>query len=101
MSRLVKGTKDFLLVLSKSAKKQLKPLVGLATKIQIKAIQELIVNLLQGNIPLSARERTRLAKYKVILRRIAGGSVSRLQLLKYVTVIVQFLIIIRPFLESL
>ena len=38
----------------------------------IKCIQECIFNTLEGNVPLSSKQRKRLAEYKTILRRIAA-----------------------------
>ena len=101
MSRLVRKSKDYLLLLSKSAKRQLKPLITLADKDQVKAIKELVVNLLHGNIPLSPRQKAKLACYKKVLRNIAGRIAPPPEIIKRIAVIVQLLIIIQPFLQTL
>lgn len=38
----------------------------------VKCIQECVFNTLKGNVPLVRSERTRLAKHKTILRRVAA-----------------------------
>jgi hypothetical protein len=69
--------KEYLSLLSKSKdKKRRKLLVDLADNNEIKAVSEIILNILKGNVPLTRAQRRKLQKYQKIMRLITQRSTS-------------------------
>lgn len=69
--------KDFLTLLAKSKKpKQRKLLMEWAEKTDINAISECAFNVLRGNVPLTAKQRKKLGKFKRTLRTLCNKKTS-------------------------
>ena len=75
MSKRMKGSLPYLQILAKSAPKLRKILN--VPEIVITAIYECCLNTLKGVIPLTPRQKRRLAPYKIHLRALANRKVSR------------------------
>ena len=75
MSRRLRKNSDFLRVLAKATPKQYKGLIDGANKDLIHAVCECATNCLNGNIPLTPRQKKRLAPYKKNLRHLANKKV--------------------------
>lgn len=82
--------KYFLLFLTECSGKQLREVIKLATKPQLKAIREVIINILRNVINVTAEQKIRLKRYKKILIRFAEKGFTKkeaykkLKLLKYI-----------------
>lgn len=101
MSRTVREAKQFFTLLSNSNRRQQKALIKTASRQQLLALKEIVVNLLQGNVPLSPNQKDSLKKYKRALRHIANKYLSREKIATYIDVIVKVLIAILPFILTL
>jgi len=101
MSQTVRDAKEFISLLAKSKRGKQRALIRIASKGEILAIKELLVNLLHGNIPLTPDQRAALEKYKYKLRTLAQKHLSKAKLLLYLTVISKVLSCIVPFLVAL
>ena len=77
MSKRMKGSLPYLQVLAKSKTKLRKLLIDNVSATVITAICECCLNLLKGVIPLTLRQKRRLARYKTHLRALANKKVSR------------------------
>ena len=69
MSKVVKR-RDFLQLLANSKNKRRQTLLEIATSDEIKAIIELLYNILHGSIKLSTKDLQKLRKYKKLIREI-------------------------------
>lgn len=101
MSRTVRKAKHFFLALEKLDKVQQKLLLKNATKQQTLALRELITNLLAGNIPIVSTSFKLLSKHKQLFRKFVKKNLTKSLLQKYSNVIVQFIKLIRSFLEAI
>ncbi len=101
MSRLVRDAKTFFTSLISSTRGARTGLVRLAKTRHLAALRELAINLLHGNIPLSPEQKRKLRRFKAILRSIAAKAVSRAYILRNITVVIQFLVAVAPFIYSL
>ena len=68
--------KILLLFLLEISQQQFKALLRILTEIQVKAIKEIIVNLLAGNIEVTEETKNTLAKYKTFLIKLARSQHS-------------------------
>ena len=69
--------KDYLNLLAKSKhKKRRNALIDIADKGEIKALAEILVNVLHGNIQLTKAQKTKLQKYKNVLRQLCTQQCS-------------------------
>ena len=80
MSRRVSKQEHFLRLLRSAEKNQQKALLKSATDEQVKALSEIILNLLAGFLPISTKTKRSLSKYKDKLRGVVDRSVSVLTL---------------------
>ena len=71
----VKRNAYFIQFLLRATERQRKFLLKTASKDQVLAVTEIIINLIQGHFNLSSTQRTSLAKYKRGLRKVGrqGG----------------------------
>ena len=77
MSKRMKGSLPYLQVIVKSKPKLRKLLIDNVSANVITAICECSLNLLKGIIPVTPRQKRRLARYKTHLRDLANKKVSR------------------------
>ena len=77
MSKRIKGSLPYLQVLAKSKPKLRKILINNVPESVIVGICECCLNLLKGVIPLTSRQKHRLARHKTHLRALANKRVSR------------------------
>ena len=77
MSKRMKGSLPYLQVIVKSKPKLRKLLIDNVSANVITAICECSLNLLKGVIPVTPRQKRRLARYKTHLRDLANKKVSR------------------------
>ena len=67
----IRENKVFLLFLIKASPKLRKILLTNASKEEIKSILEIIINTLKQNVPVDGQCKTKLCKYKKILRMLS------------------------------
>ena len=72
MSARLKRNFDLLKVLNKASPKQRQAILDTSKNDLIQCIAEIIQNLLQGNVKLSTVQKSKLKKYKSVLRTIAN-----------------------------
>ena len=77
MSKRMRGSLPYLQVIVKSKPKLRKLLIDNVPENVITAICECSLNLLKGVIPVTQRQKRRLARYKTHLRALASEKVSR------------------------
>ena len=77
MSKRMRGSLPYLQVLAKSKPKLRKLLIDNVPANVITAICECSLNLLKGVVPLTPRQKQRLARYKTHLRALANKKVSK------------------------
>lgn len=76
MSKIIKE-KEYLTLLAKTKnRKKRAALIDLATANEINALSELIVNILNANVPLNPKTKTRLVRYKTDLRELCKKTLS-------------------------
>ena len=85
MSKRMKGSLPYLQVLAKSKPKLRKLIIDHAPPDVITAICECSLNTLKGVIPLTPRQKRRLAPYKIHLGELANKKVSRKRKKTYLT----------------
>ena len=85
MSKRMKGSLSYLQILAKSKPKLRKILIENVPESVITAIYECCLNTLKGVIPLTQRQKRRLAPYKTHLRALANRKVSRKRKKTYLT----------------
>ena len=73
----VKAYKNFLSFLSELSLSQVKALLSFITPGQVRALKEVLVNILAGNVNLTAEQKRQLAPYKSYLRKFAKSSIRR------------------------
>ena len=76
MSSLVKRALPLLKLLVNSNSKLKKAVINYATSDIIKAISEIVLNMLKGVIRLTSRQKQRLSRYKKEFRSLGKKSVS-------------------------
>lgn len=85
MSKIIKE-KEYLTLLAKTKnRKNRNALIDIATVSQINALSELIINILNANVPLTPKTKNRLVRYKSDLRQLCQKTLatkSRKQLLQ-------------------
>lgn len=96
MSRLVIRNLDFLNSIAKSSGDIQIKLVKQATEDNIKSIQEIALNVLQGNLGLTNEEKNNLKKHKVLIRKLSSKKIGfkkkiywllqRIEILKYLLI---------------
>lgn len=65
--------RDYLSLLARSrSKKRRNALIEIAETAEIRALAEILVNTLHGNLPLTEAQYKRIRKYKGVLRKLAG-----------------------------
>ena len=74
MERL-RQNKGFLCHACEARGKSLKHLLRYATHDQLKTLSEIALNILEGNVPLSERQKKKLAPYKNVVRLLARKNV--------------------------
>lgn len=88
MKSSLKCVRDYLPVLGLLASKRVKPHVKKAL-LSCTNLQDVIcscaLNILKGNIPLNATQKTRLKKYKKILLSLATKNCSRSKKIKHIS----------------
>jgi hypothetical protein len=67
MSQLVEDTRHFLCLISSTTISQRKALLNSITKPQLKAVSEIVHNVIRGTVPLTYLEKSELNKYKKTL----------------------------------
>ena len=98
MSKLMRDQKCFLLLLLTSpSPKQVTALLKTVTPVQYKALREIAVNLVKGNVPLTTRQKTELTRYKRDILNLTGKKKTSLK----AKVIACLLKVVRPILETL
>ena len=85
MSKRMKGNLPYLQILAKVKPKLRKILIENIPESVITAICECCLNTLKGVIPLTPRQKRRLAPYKTQLRALANRKVSRKRKKTYLT----------------
>jgi hypothetical protein len=76
MSELIKNCESELKFLSKANAAQRRKVLKNSRKCLIKAISEIVLNCLLGNIPMNQCRRNRLKKYKKLLNKLANRTTS-------------------------
>ena len=73
MSKLLRDNKPFLLLLvTTTSNQQLAALLRTTTPSQYKALKEIAVNVVEGNLPLTARQKEDLSRYKRPILKLTG-----------------------------
>ena len=85
MSKRMKGSLPYLQILAKAKPKLRKILIENVPESVITAICECCLNFPKGVIPLTPRQKRRLAPYKTQLRALANRKVSRKRKKTYLT----------------
>ena len=80
MEKRLKHHMSYLQLLSKSHAKQRKAILQSATPEQIKILSEIVLNLLEGNIPLTPKQKRVLQPHEKAFLRVSGRKSSSLQL---------------------
>lgn len=75
--------KQFLVYLSGLSIAKLRKLSTTFSRSEIKALRELALNLIKGNIPCSELTKQALIPYKKFLRELAAHNVKRCRLARY------------------
>ena len=106
MSKVIRDNLCFIQLLIKSpSTKQLKDLLRNITNDQLKALCEISVNVLYGNIPLSKKTKEQLKPYKTLLSYLSDNKKSRkrklLQLHTKLPALQLLLKAVLPFLQSM
>ena len=85
MNALVKAEKNFLVLFLRSSNKQRKGLIEIIEKPQVRAIIQIVYNIIQGYRPLPVEEKRKLNKKSEFIRDFIGRGLSfkkRKELLK-------------------
>ena len=67
MSRLIRNNQHFICLFSSTTIPQRKALVNCITRKQLKAISEIVHNVIKGTVPLTHSEKLKLEKHKKAL----------------------------------
>lgn len=76
MPQRIERNKEFICFICKAKGKQLKSLMQNATDDQIKTLNEIALNVINGNVPLSKQTFSKLGKGKKLLRIMADKKLS-------------------------
>lgn len=76
MNQLIKKERDFLRLLLNTSNKQKYMLLETIEKSQLRAIVQIVYNVMLGYQPLSEKDKRMLFKRKVIIRQFVGKGVS-------------------------
>ena len=77
MSRLLTNERPFLELFVKAGLKQRKALLQTLTNQQLKAVSEIVHNVLIGNVPLTSDQQKALKKYRSLLYIIGDKRINR------------------------
>lgn len=95
MNKLIKKESNFIRLLLKTTRLQQKALIRTITPTQMKAVVQIVYNVLQGNRDISVKTKNRMIKHKRFIRRfITNGLTPRKRInlfLKYLTFILLLL----------
>ena len=103
MSKVIRDNWNFIQLLIKSSSlKQQKALLNSITQDQLRALSEIAVNVLYGNIPLTTRTKAKLKPYKVFYTHLADkkNSLKQKQLTSNINAIQLLLKAVLTFLQS-
>ena len=67
----------FLYLYTTSSQRQNRALIETMSKSQLRALLEVILNVLKGTVPVTVDDKTQLGHYKLIIRRVVDRSESR------------------------
>ena len=99
MNDLKRQEGDFLRLLLSSSVKQRQAMIKTIEKSQLRAIVEIVYNVLMGNRELSHADKTSLKKHKTIIRRFVSQSLSNKErkrlLFKYLSFFMILLNVVR------
>lgn len=76
MSKLLTRNLSFLNSLSKATPKEQSKIISEATEDNIRALSEVVLNILNGNLKISSQSKTELKKYKAFLRNFSKNQTS-------------------------
>ncbi|MES9881405.1 MAG: hypothetical protein ABW185_11045 [Sedimenticola sp.] len=76
MNALIKKEKRFILLLLQTTGKQKKAMIKTITVSQMKAVVQIVYNVLQGYGKLTDGNKTKLRKHKIIIRRFLSKGLS-------------------------
>ncbi len=76
MSKLLQRNISFLREITESTLEQRREIIKGATEDNIKALTELSINLLEGNLPLSNEDKLELSKHKLFIRSLSHKEVE-------------------------
>ena len=93
--------KDFLLSLTKLTLSQLRKISSKFSRSQIKAIREVVLNLVSGNIPVDEKDKRTLSHYKKFLRELARRNIKRSKFSRYCRALLVLLKAAAPILNQL
>ena len=80
MSKLLRDNKPFLLLLvTTTSARQLGTLLRMVTPSQYKALKEIAVNVVEGNLPLTTRQREDLTRHKRSILKFTGKKTTPLK----------------------
>ena len=96
-----KASKRFLLYLADLSLRQIRHVTRNLTPEQVKAIREVVFNLLKGNIKVDQKTLAELSPHKRFLRTVAYKGIKRCQMSKYCGTLLKVLKIAKPLLEAL
>lgn len=77
MNREVKSQIDYIRFMKTCSKLQRNYLIEFSTPEQLQAITDIIYNILLGNCPLGENIKSKLSKYKSIMRQIVEKKVTK------------------------
>lgn len=95
------ASKRFLLFLADLSLKQITKFTKRLSRDQLKAVRELIFNLLKGRVPIDREALDSLTPHKRFLRELAYRGIQRCRMNKYCKVLLKVLKLAKPFLESI
>lgn len=103
MNQLIKKEKDFLRLLLSTSIKQKQALIKTVGDSQLKAIVQIVYNVLIGNRYLSEKDKKELSRHKNVIRRFVKKRISQSErkqiLYKYIRYILKYLSVVRSELQ--
>ena len=76
MSRLIQKERDFLRLLLTTSSKQQVALIKTIQPMQMKAVVQVVYNVLIGNRELSSTNKNKLNRYRLVIRRFVGKGLA-------------------------
>ena len=76
MNKVIKKESDFIRLLLNTTGRQQRALIKSITHEQMKAVVQIVYNVLQGNRVISSKFKTKLAKYKRFIRRFVSNELT-------------------------